>query len=165
MSDIFSEHLVKRKSKSSEQMLKYGLIILTILLALGGFFIFGPLLYLGLILAVVGHFFIYPRFNVEYEYSYVNGEFDIDVIYSQSKRKHLETFSVADVECAAPYGSHQLDAFQHDFTVTDYSSLDPDNRPYVFVLPKEKRLIFMQIDDENLINDLKYRLPRRFFTE
>jgi hypothetical protein len=69
------------------------------------------------------------------------------------------------VECAAPYGSHQLDAFQHDFTVTDYSSLDPDKRPYVFVLPKEKRLIFMQIDDDDLIKDLKYRLPRRFFTD
>ncbi|MDO4804190.1 MAG: DUF6106 family protein [Lachnospiraceae bacterium] len=165
MSDIFSEHLVKRKPKSSEQALKYGLIFLTAFLILGGLFILGPLIYPGIILGVVCYFFIFPRFNVEYEYSYVNGEFDIDVIYSMSKRKHKETFSVTNVECVAPLGSHQLDAFQHDFQVTDYSSLDPDVRPYVFVLPQERRIIYMQIEDDSLITDLKYRLPRRFFTE
>ena len=165
MSDIFSEHLVKRNPKSSEQLMKYALIALAALLILGGLFVFGPLIYPGIILAVVLYFFILPRFNVEYEYSYVNGEFDIDVIYSKSKRKHKETFSVTNVDCVAPLGSHQLDAFQHDFTVTDYSALDPNNRPYVFVVPQERRLIYMQIDDESLIQDLKYRLPRRFFTD
>ena len=86
-------------------------------------------------------------------------------LYSKSKRKHKETFSVTNVDCVAPLGSHQLDAFQHDFTVTDYSALDPNNRPYVFVVPQERRLIYMQIDNESLIQDLKYRLPRRFFTD
>ncbi len=165
MSDIFSEHLVKRNPKGSDQALKYALIALAALLILGGLFVFGPLIYPGIILAVAEYFFILPRFDVEYEYSYVNGEFDIDVIYSKSKRKHKETFSVMNAECVAPLGSHQLDAFRHDFTVTDYSAQDPDARPYVFVLPQEKRLIYMQLDDERLIQDLKYRLPRRFFTD
>lgn len=163
MSDIFFEHLVKRNPKGSDQALKYGLIALTVLLILGSLLFLGPLP--GIILAVVVYVFVLPRFDVEYEYSYVNGEFDIDVIYSKSRRKHKETFSVANVECAAPLGSHQLDAFRQGFTVTDYSAHDPNARPYVFVMPQEKRLIYMQIDDEPLIADLKYRLPRRFFTD
>ena len=150
---------------SSDRALKYGSVAAVLLLILGGLFVFGPLIYPGIILAVIWYFLILPRFDREYEYSYVNGEFDIDVIYSKSKRKHKETFSVSTVECAAPLGSHQLDAFQQDYTVTDYSSQNPEERPYVFVFPRERRLIYMQIDDEDLISDLKFRLPRRFFTD
>lgn len=165
MSDIFSEHLIKRKPKSSDMAIKYGLIVLAAVLILGGLFVYGLLIYPGILLAAALYFFILPGFDVEYEYAYVNGDFDIDVIYSRSKRKHKETFSVANVECVAPLGSHQLDAFQHGFQVTDYSAQDADRRPYVFVIPKERRLIYMELDDESLISDLKYRLPRRFFTD
>ena len=117
MGDIFAEQLVKRKKKPSEQFLKYALTALVVVFALGGLFVNGMLVYLALAL-VVACYFVFPRFNVEYEYSYVNGEFDIDVIYSMQKRKKKEVFNLQDVDCVALYGNPALAPYQTGYTVS-----------------------------------------------
>ena len=162
MGDIFAEQLVKRKKKPSEQFLKYALTALIFVFALGGLFVAGFLVYLALALAVACYF-IFPRFNVEYEYSYVNGEFDVDVIYSMQKRKKKEAFNLQDVDCVALYGNPALAAYQTGYTVTDYSAFDASKPPYVIVKGSEKRLIYMQIEDPTILSDMKRRLQRRFY--
>ena len=162
MGDIFAEQLVKRKKKPSEQFLKYALTALVVVFALGGLFLAGFLVYLALALAVACYF-IFPRFNVEYEYSYVNGEFDVDVIYSMQKRKKKEVFNLQDVDCVALYGNPALAAYQTGYTVTDYSAFDASKPPYVIVKGSEKRLIYMQIEDPTILSDMKRRLHRRFY--
>ena len=162
MGDIFAEQLVKRKKKPSEQFLKYALTALVVVFALGGLFLAGFLVYLALALAVACYF-IFPRFNVEYEYSYVNGEFDVDVIYSMQKRKKKEAFNLQDVDCVALYGNPALAAYQTGYTVTDYSAFDASKPPYVIVKGSEKRLIYMQIEDPTILSDMKRRLQRRFY--
>ena len=163
MGDIFAEQLVKRKKKPSEQFLKYALTALVIVFALGGmFFVKGYLVYLALALAVACYF-IFPRFNVEYEYSYVNGEFDVDVIYSMQKRKKKEVFNLQDVDCVAPYGNPALAPFQTGYTITDYSAFDASRPPYVIVKGSEKRLIYMQIEDPTILADMKRKLQRKFY--
>ena len=161
MGDIFAEQLVKRKKKPSEQFLKYALTALVVVFALGGLFLAGFLVYLALALAVACYF-IFPRFNVEYEYSYVNGEFDVDVIYSMQKRKKKEAFNLQDVDCVALYGNPALAAYQTGYTVTDYSAFDASKPPYVIVKGSEKRLIYMQIEDPTILSDMKRRLQRKF---
>ena len=162
MGDIFAEQLVKRKKKPSEQFLKYALTALVVVFALGGLFVAGFLVYLALALAVACYF-IFPRFNVEYEYSYVNGEFDVDVIYSMQKRKKKEVFNLQDVDCVALYGNPALAAYQTGYTVTDYSAFDASKPPYVIVKGSEKRLIYMQIEDPTILSDMKRRLQSRFY--
>ena len=162
MGDIFAEQLVKRKKKPSEQFLKYALTALVVVFALGGLFLAGFLVYLALALAVACYF-IFPRFNVEYEYSYVNGEFDVDVIYSMQKRKKKEVFNLQDVDCVALYGNPALAAYQTGYTITDYSAFDASRPPYVIVKGSEKRLIYMQIEDPTILSDMKRRLQRRFY--
>ena len=162
MGDIFAEQLVKRKKKPSEQFLKYALTALVVVFALGGLFVAGFLVYLALALAVACYF-IFPRFNVEYEYSYVNGEFDVDVIYSMQKRKKKEAFNLQDVDCVALYGNPALAAYQTGYTVTDYSAFDASKPPYVIVKGSEKRLIYMQIEDPTILSDMKRRMQRRFY--
>ena len=162
MGDIFAEQLVKRKKKPSEQFLKYALTALVVVFALGGLFLAGFLVYLALALAVACYF-IFPRFNVEYEYSYVNGEFDVDVIYSMQKRKKKEVFNLQDVDCVALYGNPALAAYQTGYTVTDYSAFDASKPPYVIVKGSEKRLIYMQIEDPTILSDMKRRMQRRFY--
>ena len=162
MGDIFAEQLVKRKKKPSEQFLKYALTALVVVFALGGLFVIGVLVYLALGLAVVCYLVV-PRFNVEYEYSYVNGEFDIDVIYSMQKRKKKEVFNLQDVDCVAPYGDPALAPYQTGYTVTDYSAFDAQRPPYVIVKGGEKRLIYMQIEDPTILADMKRKLQRKFY--
>ena len=161
MGEIFAEQLVKRKKKPSEQFLKYALTALVVVFALGGWFVNGILVYLALALAIACYF-IFPRFNVEYEYSYVNGEFDVDVIYSMQKRKKKEAFNLQDVDCVALYGNPALAAYRTGYTVTDYSAFDASKPPYVIVKGSEKRLIYMQIEDPTILADMKRRLQRKF---
>lgn len=50
------------------------------------------ILLLALVLGIVDYIFI-PKLSVEFEYLYVNGELDIDRIYSQSRRKEPQAMS------------------------------------------------------------------------
>ena len=52
-----------------------------------------------------------PKLEVEYEYLYVNGELDIDAIYSKQKRKKMGSYDASELEILAPENSHELDSF------------------------------------------------------
>ena len=85
MNDSYKEILVKRQTPVGMRVLKGALIGLTVLSLVAGLLMW-PLLIVGAILIAVDYFVV-PKFDVEYEYLYVNGELDIDAIYSRQKRK------------------------------------------------------------------------------
>ena len=159
MGDVFIEVLVKRNRKATDTLMKTLLIAFVVVLFAGGILFIPLLLPLGLIVGMVEWFFILPRFDVEYEYSFVNGEIDIDVIYSKEKRKHLESIDVDTFECVAIYGSHELDRFQHDFAVVDYSALDPERKPYVCVQAKERNEVTMKAQKSEIRTKTCVRAP------
>ena len=88
MSDLYSEFLVKKESTAKDAIVKYGLIVLTVLAAGAGLFI-NPLLLVLAIALGVACYFVIPRTDLEYEYLFVNGEFDIDMVMAKSKRKKV----------------------------------------------------------------------------
>ena len=88
MSDLYSELLVKKKQTAKDMVVKYGLIVLTVIMAIGGLLVNGLLLVPAVALGVACYFVI-PKTDLEYEYLFVNGELDIDMIMSKSKRKSL----------------------------------------------------------------------------
>ena len=79
MNDSYKEILVKRQTPVGMRVLKGALIGLTVLSLVAGLLMW-PLLIVGAILIAVDYFVV-PKFDVEYEYLYVNGELDIDAIY------------------------------------------------------------------------------------
>ena len=165
MSDLYSELLVARKPKSSERAARIAMIIVTAGLVAAGI-MFSPYFLIGALAMAIADYIIFPRFNVEYEYQYMNGEIDIDEIFSKAKRKKVTSLNLANVECVAPYGSHHLDSYGVGYSVTDYSSMDSQNPPYVLVKVDgtDRRKIYLQLDD-SMLNDIKMRLPRKVFTE
>ena len=89
MGDLYSELLVKKDKTAKDSLLKYGLIVLTVLAVFAGLII-TPL---ALIIAValgIACYFVIPKTDVEYEYLFINGDFDIDMIMSKTKRKKLQ---------------------------------------------------------------------------
>jgi hypothetical protein len=164
MSDLYSEILVRRKDRSQDMMIRILLIAIIVACCAAGIF-FSPYLFLGAIGFAILSYILFPRMHVEYEYLYVNGEFDIDEIFSREKRKKLTSFDLANVECVAPLGSHELDRYQVGYAVCDYSAQDPDDKPYVIVMAGggEKKRILVQLDDEKVLTDIKHRLPRKVF--
>ena len=165
MSDMYSELLVPRRSVRSEQAIRIALIVVTAIVTAAGL-VFNMYLLIGALALGIVDFFFFPRFNVEYEYQYMNGEINIDKIFSKSKRKKVTSIDLSNVECVAPLGSHHLDSYGVGYTVEDYSSMDPENPPYVLVKVDgaNRKKIYLQFDD-TILNDLKMRLPRKVFTD
>ena len=113
MSDLYTELLVKREKRFTDSLIKVGLITLTVLFVLAGLLL-NPVILLGALALGILDYFIIPKTSLEYEYLFVNGEFDIDVIMSQQKRKRVCSFNLNECDIAAPEKSHRMDYFNNN---------------------------------------------------
>ncbi len=102
MTDRFTEHLVKKVPSSSDNAKKF-LIIAGLVILVAGTAMIAVLTGWLIILAVtmgliyLGYFLI-SGMNVEYEYTFTNGELDIDKIIGQRKRQNLITVDAGKFE-------------------------------------------------------------------
>ena len=129
MGDLYSELLVKKDKTAKDSLLKYGLIVLTVLAVFAGLII-TPL---ALIIAValgIACYFVIPKTDVEYEYLFINGDFDIDMIMSKTKRKKVKSFKLSEADLAAPLDSHRMDYYNgnQNMKVLDFSSGNPEHK-------------------------------------
>lgn len=162
MSDSYKEILVKKKMSAGNKLLKGVMITLTVLLVVVGFVIW-PLLIAGVVLGVVS-FFVVPKLDVEYEYLYVNGELDIDAIYSKQKRKKIGSYDMVNLEVLAPEKSHALDAFRNKQGVKtkDFTSGDPQVKSYILVMNQEKGQEMIKVElDDSILSDIRRIAPRK----
>ena len=88
MNDALCEHIVARKSKPMDFVIRILIIVVIVAIAIGGmpflgFFAFA----LAAVLALLAYYFAFPLLNVEYEYSLLNHDPDIDAIYSKREKK------------------------------------------------------------------------------
>ena len=116
MSDLYTEVLVKKQQTGKDKVIKGVLIFFTVLFAAAGIMMNPLILLLALVLGIVDYIFI-PKLSVEFEYLYVNGELDIDRIYSQSRRKRAASYELSNMEILAPYQSHQLDSYKKNQSI------------------------------------------------
>lgn len=164
MSDLYREILVKREMPASARILKGALIGLVVLCLLGGIMVTPLLLPVGVVLGVVFWIFVLPKLDVEYEYLYVNGELDIDVIYSRQKRKRIDSYDMQELELMAPTKSHALDSYVNGqgVKIKDFTSGRPDQKSYTLVLNKEKGREIIRVEfDDVVVNDIRRISPRK----
>lgn len=166
MSDLYTELLVKKEKTSKDSMIKIGTIAAVVFLALAGLFIFPLFLIAAIILGVVAYYFILPKTDLEYEYLFVNGEMDIDVIMSQTKRKKAKSFSLSEAELVAPLKSAKMDYYNGNtkMKVYDFSSGNPShNRFAVITRDKGEACKIIIEPDENLAQLMKNCAPSKVF--
>ena len=105
MSDLYLEELVKRRKTGTDQALRYVLMALTaigVVLSL----LTSNLIIIAVSIAIcVADIFIFPRFQTEWEYQYVNGELDVDRIINKAKRKRMASYDISKAELIAPAAS------------------------------------------------------------
>lgn len=126
MSDLYTEVLVKKQQTGKDKVIKGVLIFFTVLFAAAGIMMNPLILLLALVLGIVDYIFI-PKLSVEFEYLYVNGELDIDRIYSQSRRKRAASYELSNMEILAPYQSHQLDSYKKT-RVSNVTTIPPASK-------------------------------------
>lgn len=163
MNDTFHEQLVSKKSHANPLAVRIIVIAIVVLLLL-----IGPL-YLGflsviaaVVLGVFGYFYIFPHLCVEYEYSLLNHDMEIDVIYNKAKRKQLQSFDIKKAEMIAPKGSDKL-AYFNPQKVFDYTSGKPGKTVYAIILPVDQTLCSILIEpDDKLLAHIKPWMGMKF---
>ena len=95
MNDAFYEQLVARKSRPLDTVIRILIIAALALILVFSMMFIG---FLGVIITVVlaflAYYFVFPKLSVEYEYTLLNHDMEVDAIYSKSKRKKLLTFDI-----------------------------------------------------------------------
>ncbi len=167
MSDLYSELLVKKNPTAQDAVIKYGLIVLTVLAVLAGLFITPIFLVVAIALGVACYFVI-PRTDLEYEYLFVNGEFDIDMVMAKSKRKKVMSMKLSEVDLVAPLDSHRMDYYNGNsrMKTLDYSSGNPQHKRFAVITKNggENSKIIIE-PDEQMAQAIKNSAPSKVFLD
>lgn len=167
MQDIFHEQLVKRDLSGTDKLKRLGLILM-VAMVLTASMTFIPFPMLSMFVAIGFGYLAYiliGRLKREYEYSYTNGELDIDVIYNKSSRKRIFSGQVRDFEIMAHTedSSHQ-NSFSSVNTKMDCSTGILSDRSYTFVANYESKRVAITIEpNDEILALLAKALTRRKF--
>ena len=167
MSDLYTELLVKKEKTAKDTLIKTGLITLTVLFAVAGLIIH-PYLWAGLIVFAILDYFIIPKTSLEYEYLFVNGEMDIDVIMSQQKRKRTFSFNMQDVDLMAPLKSHRMDYYNNNqkMKLLDYSSGNDTHKRFAAIMRHNNETCRVVLEpDDNLAQAMRNYAPSKVFLD
>lgn len=166
MNDLYKEIMVKPLPDPANTVKKVLLIVATVLLLGAGLLIHPFLLLGGVVLLFLEYWLILPRFQVEYEYLYVNGDFDIDAIYSKSSRKRKGSYDHGSLEVCAPTGSVHLDDYMKrpGLKTIDYSSREPNHKTWTLVYGGDsaQTALIMELPDE-VTQDIRRYAPQKVF--
>ena len=165
MNDLYREILVKHPATGTDMFKKIGVIALTAVLAAAGLLIH-PLLFLPAIGAGVFAWSVITGLDLEYEYLYVHGDFDIDKIMNRQRRKRVASYTLEELELLAPSGSHDLDPYSGKGQVLDYTSGDPNVKTYVAVYNTSRGIKLVRLElDNDILRDLRRLAPRKISRE
>lgn len=162
MNDLYSETAVKRKTTTSDIALKAVLIVGIILLfiisiALGGQL--GRIITFAAMIAVVGLVWYWPRFHVEWEYVFCDGQLDFDMILGGDKRKQVLRIEIEQADLIAPLDSDRMDGYRH-LKKKDYSSLKKDAKKYAIVTKlKEEKIVLIFEPSEKMLDMMMTKAP------
>ena len=106
--DVFLEYLMQKKATGLDLLKQIGVILAALvlcILVLFGFPMISPFLNTYIFLAIAGVVYfaivLLRNFNLEYEYIFVNGDLDIDIVKAQKTRKRMLSLSCKNIEVMA----------------------------------------------------------------
>lgn len=122
MQDTFVEWLVSAKTTPKGVVARV-FSVFAVVVSLFSVLFIG--IYSIILLFVVGYisYYVWTHTNVEYEYSFLNGELSIDQILGQTSRKTVVKIELKDVNVVAKINSEHVSGYNHSkVNVFDYSS-------------------------------------------
>lgn len=166
MNDAFYEQLVARKSRPTDMVIRIAIIVLLALILLITFPLLGFLgVIITVILAFLAYYFVFPKLNVEYEYTLLNHDMQVDAIYNKAKRKKLMTFDIQQAEIIAPKGSPRL-ASSHPDKTLDYSSGDAGAKAYAIMIPLDQKNTCIVIEpDQTMLGHIRGWMGSKFYMD
>ena len=162
MNDLYAEAAVKRKTTATDIIQKVLMILAVILLFLAAIILrgqMGSILTFVAVLAIVGLIWYWPRFNIEWEYVFCDGQLDFDMILGGDKRKQVLRLEVEEADLVAPVESSRMDGYRH-LRVKDYSSMRKDAKKYAIVTKiKEEKIVLYFEPSEKMLDMMATKAP------
>ena len=159
MNDFYVEHLVKKKLTWKN----YALIAFLVLLTAFSFVLINiHIAFIVITLVLIGlTAFSYFCMNVEYEYFYMNGIFEIDRIEHRQKRRRVFEMRFDELEVLVPEGAFQVQPYR-SVRIKDYSSRDKAAKRYEMVIGQygRKRRIVLE-PSELMLENMKKIEPKK----
>ncbi len=161
MNDAYVEWLVKRKTPAWTILVKALLIVVCVIMFFLAVTI--PFGFLLLLAAMLAAYFVFPMFNVEFEYLVVNDQLSVDRIMGQKRRKKVWEATLDQIEIMAPLDSYLLkDAEKKDMKVLDFSSHMQGAKVYGIIAQTASgsaKVLFEP--NEKILKHLWSRAPRK----
>lgn len=166
MNDAFYEQLVTRKSKPIDFILRILIIVFIAAVAvLGTPFIGFLAFFIAVLLAMGAYYFVFPRFNVEYEYTLLNYDIDVAAIFSKEKRKNIASFDIRQAEIVAPAGSPRLNSY-HPGKTHDFSSGSGEAKVYAVMISAEQNTTCYLLEpDQTMKEHIKSWTGMKFYED
>lgn len=164
MGDVYEEQLIRRKTPQKYKIYVGCLIALTVLLALLSFLTAMILFFVPAVFVACLAYYFSQRWDLEFEYIYVNGELDIDKIMAKSSRKRVVSVDMQNLEVMAPVGSHGLDSFRNlkcaEYDCTSYAE---DAQVYALITTGEdgERVRILFEPNEKIVSAIRRISPRK----
>lgn len=133
MDEVFVEQIVKRRISISGILLRMLFIFLTFA-GLMSMMILGMLGFTIAILLGYATYLVWAYTSVEYEYSFLNGEFSVDKIIGQRKRKSIANYDIKEAEIVAPLVSDAVVRASGNAIIKDYSTRTNNNDVYAMII-------------------------------
>lgn len=172
MGDAYFEEMIVRKKTWQNRLACIGLILLALFLWTESY-LWGFSLFCLIPACLVTAFDCYqlPRMNIEWEYTYVDAELDVDKIFNRSKRKRMGTYEIKKAEVIAPAHSHRLDYYNSNpkIKAVDYTSRYPqrEKKVYAMVIESEKKGLekILFEPSQEMLDDMRRRAPHKVYMD
>lgn len=161
MESSYAETSVKQKTTARVKLLKTVLVIGAVLLVAIGLLSGIRFLVLPAVAGVILLVWYWPRFNIEWEYVFCDGQLDFDRIQGGEKRKTILRVELEDADVIAPMDSQRMDGYRH-LPVRDFSSLKPDAKPYGIAIKaegREEKVVLVFEPNERMMDLIRSQFP------
>lgn len=159
--------MVKRKSSYVQLFIKYLLFVLTALFFIASMFI-SPLLFVFFIALGVASYFYMLSSDLEFEYTYIEGELAIDKIKAKRKRKKVTKIDMDELMLIAPKGHRDLNSYYNnkDCKQVNATSNDSTHKVYDAVYRHGSSMEIISFEpDENILDKIRVKHPRKVIKE
>ncbi len=158
MQDTFVEVMVPRKTSGKEMIIEYMIFIIAGVTIAAGVFFMPPLIFLGIAIGALGYY-LYTSWKLEYEYSFVENELEIDKIMNKSRRKNVYRVNTQEIEKMVPEAVGTFDMISPD-CVYDFSSGIAGAKNYVLVVTQNQQrehIIFEP--NQEMVDAMTLKMP------
>lgn len=155
--------IVSKRKTMGNKILSIVLFILTCLMLVCATFLAPGLFALPAVLFGVLWYFLSFRSDIEYEYTYYEGDLKFAKIKAKSKRKAIAQVQMDDVLMLAPKGDRSVYKYETDGTIAykNLTSGEPGAKIYELVCKGDRGNIRYEFEpDEDMLDAILIKYPR-----